>query len=209
MMQVFRLLRAHAGKELRVTRVFGRPQPGGGWQTLEPAACSRRLIKGPTRYSDFQRSLGIATNVLKARLDGFVEARIMWRHRYSEQPELYEYLLTDRGRALAPVLVVLAGWGDTWATAGISRSATPTRCAAPASPSTRCARTVVAWTTRPRSKPRSCRVPLPKACLRRLDLWHPSPTIGKSPPRRPSRSWPPGSRRCPPSPSWASQAKRP
>ncbi|TMR17470.1 helix-turn-helix transcriptional regulator [Nonomuraea turkmeniaca] len=76
------------------------------------------LFAGATRYSDFQRSLGIATNVLKARLDGFVEAGIMWRHRYSEQPELYEYLLTDRGRALAPALVALAEWGDMWATGG-------------------------------------------------------------------------------------------
>lgn len=76
------------------------------------------LFGGATRYSDFQRSLGIATNVLKARLDGFVEARIMWRHRYSEQPELYEYLLTDKGRALSSALVALSEWGDTWATEG-------------------------------------------------------------------------------------------
>ncbi|MFC4121459.1 winged helix-turn-helix transcriptional regulator [Nonomuraea zeae] len=73
---------------------------------------------GATRYSDFQRKLGIATNVLKARLHGFVEAGIMERHRYSEQPELYEYLLTDKGRALAPALVALSEWGDRWASDG-------------------------------------------------------------------------------------------
>jgi DNA-binding HxlR family transcriptional regulator len=76
------------------------------------------LFAGATRYSDFQRNLGIATNILKARLDGFVEAGIMRRHRYSEQPELYEYLLTDKGRALAPALVALSEWGDRWATDG-------------------------------------------------------------------------------------------
>ncbi|GAA2127451.1 winged helix-turn-helix transcriptional regulator [Actinomadura napierensis] len=74
------------------------------------------LFGGATRYSDFQRSLGVATNILTARLDGFVEAGIMRRHRYSEQPELYEYLLTDKGRALAPALVALTEWGDEWAT---------------------------------------------------------------------------------------------
>ena len=45
------------------------------------------LFAGSTRYSDFQHSLGIATNVLQARLDRFVEAGIMRRHQYSEQPQ--------------------------------------------------------------------------------------------------------------------------
>lgn len=76
------------------------------------------VFGGATRYSDFQRRLGVATNILKARLDGFVEAGIMQRHKYSEQPELYEYRLTDKGRALAPALVALTEWGDRWATDG-------------------------------------------------------------------------------------------
>src|ERR671932_699481 len=37
------------------------------------------LFAGSTRYSDFQRSLGIASNILTARLDGFVEAGLMRR----------------------------------------------------------------------------------------------------------------------------------
>jgi DNA-binding HxlR family transcriptional regulator len=73
------------------------------------------LFAGSTRYSDFQRTLGIATNVLKDRLDGFVDAGIMRRHRYSEQPELYEYRLTEKGRDLTPALIALTGWGDRWA----------------------------------------------------------------------------------------------
>ena len=73
------------------------------------------LFAGSTRYTDFQRGLGIATNILTDRLDGFVEAGIMRRERYSEQPELYEYVLTDKGRDLAPALVALTEWGDRWA----------------------------------------------------------------------------------------------
>src|SRR5215212_7070769 len=73
------------------------------------------LFADATRYSDFQRSLGIASNILQNRLDGFVAAGLMRRHRYSEQPELYEYLLTDKGRALAPSLLALTEWGDQWA----------------------------------------------------------------------------------------------
>lgn len=73
------------------------------------------LFAGSTRYGDFQKSLGIATNVLRDRLDGFLEAGIMRRHRYSERPELFEYLLTDKGRDLAPALIALTAWGDRWA----------------------------------------------------------------------------------------------
>jgi DNA-binding HxlR family transcriptional regulator len=72
------------------------------------------LFAGSTRYSDFQRSLGIATNILKDRLDSFVDAGIMRRHKYSEQPELYDYVLTEKGRDLAPALIALTEWGDRW-----------------------------------------------------------------------------------------------
>lgn len=72
------------------------------------------MFAGSTRFNDFSR-LGIATNILTNRLDGFVDAGIMERHRYSESQELYEYLLTDKGRELAPVLVALTEWGDRWA----------------------------------------------------------------------------------------------
>jgi DNA-binding HxlR family transcriptional regulator len=73
------------------------------------------LFAGSRRFSDFQRSLGIAPNILATRLDGFVDAGIMRRERYSEQPALYEYLLTEKGRDLAPALIALTEWGDRWA----------------------------------------------------------------------------------------------
>jgi DNA-binding HxlR family transcriptional regulator len=64
------------------------------------------------RFGDFQRSLGVAPNILTARLDSFVAAGLMERRRYSEHPEHYEYLLTGKGRDLAPVIVALSAWGD-------------------------------------------------------------------------------------------------
>src|SRR3954463_9395138 len=65
------------------------------------------LFAGSTRFTDFQRSLGIAPNILKTRLDGFVDAGIMRRDEH-------EYLLTEKGRDLAPALVALTAWGDRW-----------------------------------------------------------------------------------------------
>jgi DNA-binding HxlR family transcriptional regulator len=72
------------------------------------------LFAGATRFNDFL-ALGIATNVLKNRLDGFVDAGIMQRRNYSRNPEHHEYLLTEKGRELAPIIVALSQWGDRWA----------------------------------------------------------------------------------------------
>jgi DNA-binding HxlR family transcriptional regulator len=73
------------------------------------------LFRGRTRFADFQRSLGLASNVLTTRLDGFVAAGIMQRRTYSTHEDHYEYLLTDKGRDLAPVVIALTRWGDHWA----------------------------------------------------------------------------------------------
>ena len=72
------------------------------------------LFARVTRFSDFQHNLGLATNVLKTRLDSLIAAGIMERRRYSERPEHYEYLLTEKGRDLAPALIALTAWGDRW-----------------------------------------------------------------------------------------------
>lgn len=66
----------------------------------------KALYAGARRFGDF-RSLGIATNVLASRLDGFVAAGIM-------ETDGPEYLLTDQGRELATVVVALTAWGDRW-----------------------------------------------------------------------------------------------
>lgn len=72
------------------------------------------LFAGVTRFSDFQRRLGLARNILAARLDGFVDAGIM--ERFSPEGSAYqEYRLTEKGRDLAPVIVALSDWGDRWA----------------------------------------------------------------------------------------------
>jgi DNA-binding HxlR family transcriptional regulator len=73
------------------------------------------LFAGHTRFGDFQRSLGVAPNVLTTRLDSFVAAGLMERRRYSEHAEHYEYLLTGKGRDLAPAIVALSAWGDRYA----------------------------------------------------------------------------------------------
>jgi DNA-binding HxlR family transcriptional regulator len=73
------------------------------------------LYRGTTRFADFQRDLGMASNILAKRLDGFVAAGLMEQRRYSERPEHHEYLLTESGRQLQAVIIALTAWGDRWA----------------------------------------------------------------------------------------------
>jgi DNA-binding HxlR family transcriptional regulator len=72
----------------------------------------RDAFHGLTRFDQFQKSLGIAPNMLTRRLNGLVEAGLLERHRYSERPPRYEYLLTERGRDFRPVLWALLAWGN-------------------------------------------------------------------------------------------------
>lgn len=84
----------------------------GEWWTL---LIVRDALRGATRFDEFRDSLGVARGVLSARLRKLVEQGILERRQYSEHPPRHEYALTDKGRALAPVITALTTWGDTWA----------------------------------------------------------------------------------------------
>jgi DNA-binding HxlR family transcriptional regulator len=72
----------------------------------------RNLFLGLRRFDEIQQNLGIARNVLAARLEKLVDAGIIETRRYSDRPPRHEYLLTDKGRDLWPALVALLQWGD-------------------------------------------------------------------------------------------------
>jgi DNA-binding HxlR family transcriptional regulator len=68
---------------------------------------------GVTRFTDFQQRLGIAPNVLAARLELFVAEGLM---TVSPAPTGYgEYHLTEKGLDIKPVVIALTEWGDRWA----------------------------------------------------------------------------------------------
>jgi len=71
------------------------------------------LFAESTRFSAFQKSLGIATNVLTSRLDHLVDEGVM--ERVTNESGEGEYRLTARGQDLAPALIALTEWGDRWA----------------------------------------------------------------------------------------------
>lgn len=74
----------------------------------------RDVARGHHRFDDLVVELGISRRVLADRLRHLVEAGLLERSAYSCAPPRHDYLLTDRGRALLPVLVGLQDWGDRW-----------------------------------------------------------------------------------------------
>jgi DNA-binding HxlR family transcriptional regulator len=71
----------------------------------------RDAFLGLKRFDQFQKSLGIAPNILSRRLRALVEAGLLERSRYCEHPPRDEYLLTELGRDFRPVLWALLAWG--------------------------------------------------------------------------------------------------
>jgi DNA-binding HxlR family transcriptional regulator len=72
----------------------------------------RDAARGLTRFDQFQKSLGIAPNILSRRLRGLVEAGLLEKSRYSQHPPRDAYLLTEQGRDFRPVLWALLAWGN-------------------------------------------------------------------------------------------------
>jgi DNA-binding HxlR family transcriptional regulator len=83
----------------------------GEWWTL---LVLRDVFMGVRRFEAIQADLGIARNVLSDRLTTLVDHGVLERRRYQEHPERHEYVLTEMGRDLAPVLIELMRWGDRW-----------------------------------------------------------------------------------------------
>ena len=68
------------------------------------------------RFQDLELSLeGISPNTLSARLKRLEEAGVVERRFYEEHPPRAEYVLTDKGRALGPIVLALKRWGETYA----------------------------------------------------------------------------------------------
>jgi DNA-binding HxlR family transcriptional regulator len=82
----------------------------GEWWTL---LIVRDALTGARRFEEFRQS-GIADNILSARLERLVQEGILERQLYQEHPPRQEYVLTEKGRELLPVIAALGLWGLKW-----------------------------------------------------------------------------------------------
>jgi DNA-binding HxlR family transcriptional regulator len=81
----------------------------GEWWTL---LILHDAFDGYTRFDQFQANLGISSSMLTARLKALVADGLLERRPYQTKPTRHEYVLTDLGRSLRPVIVTLAAWGN-------------------------------------------------------------------------------------------------
>jgi DNA-binding HxlR family transcriptional regulator len=83
---------------------------GDGWSLL----IIRDAFDGLRRFGQFQKSLGVAKNILSARLNNLVEHGILQTVPAGDGSQYQEYVLTDKGRGLFPVLVALRQWSEEY-----------------------------------------------------------------------------------------------
>lgn len=99
------------------------------WDSLEEEPCSlartvfvigdrwsllilRECFREARRFDELQSRLGIARHILSRRLKKFVRFNILRRIKYQEKPTRNEYILTQRGLELYPILIAMGHWGD-------------------------------------------------------------------------------------------------
>ena len=83
----------------------------GEWWTI---LILREAFFGTRRFEDFQQHLGIARNILTARLRKLCDSGVLERVPIKEGAKRHEYKLTQMGRDLQPTLIALTQWGDRW-----------------------------------------------------------------------------------------------
>jgi DNA-binding HxlR family transcriptional regulator len=83
----------------------------GEWWSL---LIVREMTQGMSRFDEFQKELGIARNILAARLERLTELGIVERYPLEDRANTDGYRLTAKGEDLYPVIVALMQWGDRW-----------------------------------------------------------------------------------------------
>ncbi|MDR0207633.1 MAG: helix-turn-helix transcriptional regulator [Pseudomonas putida] len=84
----------------------------------------RDALDGLRRFSEFQKNLGLAKNILASRLKLLVESGLLEQRPASDGSAYKEYVLTEQGRAVFPVVIGLRQWGERYLfEAGDERSA--------------------------------------------------------------------------------------
>ncbi|MEV4442149.1 helix-turn-helix domain-containing protein, partial [Streptomyces sp. NPDC049577] len=83
----------------------------GDWWSL---LVLREIARGHVRFDRLAGELGLSRKVLAERLRTLTEQHVLERRLYQNRPPRYEYVLTERGRGLLPVLVALQDWADRW-----------------------------------------------------------------------------------------------
>jgi DNA-binding HxlR family transcriptional regulator len=74
----------------------------------------REAFLGTRRFEQFVAYTGGTPQVVSSRLRRLVDGKILKKVPYADRPRRFEYRLTEKGRALHPILIAIMNWGDTW-----------------------------------------------------------------------------------------------
>jgi DNA-binding HxlR family transcriptional regulator len=106
---------------------------------------AREIRYGHTRFKDIAASTGAPRDVLTSRLRKLEETGVIERRQYCARPPRYEYLLTDAGKDLQPILLALKEWGDRYCNPGAEPVIFRHTCGAEFHPLTVCAACGEPW----------------------------------------------------------------
>ncbi|GAB3974459.1 helix-turn-helix domain-containing protein [Actinoallomurus acanthiterrae] len=99
----------------------------------------REILLGERRFDGIARNTGASRDILAARLRTLVEAGVLEKRPYEEHPPRYEYVPTEAGHALQPILLNLMDWGDRYVTDGPAPTVWRHSCGSEFHPRTVCA----------------------------------------------------------------------
>jgi DNA-binding HxlR family transcriptional regulator len=85
-------------------------QVGDSWTLM----VVRELFLGVRRFEEIRVHTGISPQLLARRLRELDAAGIVARRQYQDRPPRYEFMLTEKGLDLWPVVIALRGWGERW-----------------------------------------------------------------------------------------------
>ncbi|MGD8202717.1 winged helix-turn-helix transcriptional regulator [Pantoea alhagi] len=74
----------------------------------------REAFDDVRRFSEFQKNLGLARNILAARLKKLVETGIFTVSPASDGSAYKEYVLTEKGRSVFPIVIAMRQWGERY-----------------------------------------------------------------------------------------------
>ncbi|EAQ64171.1 putative transcriptional regulator [Marinomonas sp. MED121] len=74
----------------------------------------RDAMSGLSRYSEFEKSLGVAKNILRNRLNKLVSSGIFEKMQVGIHGSRFEYKLTSSGKDLFPMMVAIYQWSEKW-----------------------------------------------------------------------------------------------
>lgn len=74
----------------------------------------RDLHLGLNRFEQLVADLGVSRKVLTQRLNAMIDDDLVQRVAYQDNPPRHDYLLTQRGEGLVPIVLAALAWGDRW-----------------------------------------------------------------------------------------------